>query len=54
MGDTIKQFNIFGDNLFKSLKIKILNIKITKHHVQGFIVGVIISVIGCFIYELIK
>jgi|WetSurSiteA1Bulk_404760.scaffolds.fasta_scaffold860743_1 hypothetical protein len=48
MKDNINQKNVFGDNMFKSKKTIL-----TKHRVQGFIAGVLASLIATIIYELL-
>ncbi len=48
MNDNIKQNNIMGDNLVNSTK-KLIN----KHRTQGFIGGVLTSILAAIIYEYI-
>ena len=49
MQDNIKQNNIFGDNLIKSIMFK----NITKQHVQGYAAGIVTGVIASVIANLI-
>ncbi len=46
MNEKIDQKNFFGDNMVNSTK-KIIN----KYRTQGFIAGVLISIIATIIYE---
>lgn len=48
MGDNIKQKNFMGDNLVNSTKKTI-----TKYRAQGFIAGVLASILAAIIYEYI-
>lgn len=48
MGDKIKQDNFMGDNMINSTKKTI-----TKHRTQGFIAGVLASLLATIIYEYI-
>jgi len=48
MKDNIEQKNVFGDNMVKSSKTIF-----TKQRAQGFIAGVIASILACIIYEYI-
>lgn len=52
MGDQINQNNIFGANMVNSTK-KIF-IKIATPRTQGFIAGIVTSIISSYIYDLIK
>jgi hypothetical protein len=48
MSDNIKQKNFMGDNLVNSTKKTI-----TKHRAQGFIAGILTSLLATIIYEYI-
>jgi len=54
MGDNINQKNVFGGNLVKSTKTTTVKIIFTKHRVQGFIAGILTSILASYIYDLIK
>jgi len=54
MGDNINQKNVFGGNLAKSTKTTMVKIIFTKHRVQGFIAGILTSILASYIYDLIK
>ncbi len=54
MGDNIKQKNIFGGNWVKSTITTKVKIIFTKHRVQGFIGGILTSILASYIYDLIK
>ena len=54
MGDNINQNNVFGGNLAKSSKTTTIKVTFTKHRVQGFIAGILTSILASYIYDLIK
>ena len=54
MGDNINQKNVFGGNLAKSNKTTTVNIILNNHRVQGFVAGIIVSIIASYIYDYLK
>ena len=53
MGDKIKQSNIFGANMVNSTKKTFVKI-VANQRAQGFIAGILTSIIASYIYDLIK
>ena len=53
MRDKIRQSNFLGTNMINSTKNKLVK-TVTKQRIQGFIVGIIASIIANYIYELLK
>lgn len=54
MGDNINQKNVFGGNLAKSSKTISIKAIFNKHRTQGFIGGILLSILASYIYDLIK
>lgn len=54
MGDNINQENVFGGNFVKSIKSSKVKIILTKQRVQGFLAGILTSILASYVYDLIK